>query len=363
MKIKNILRRLSLSLSKNFSVLNRSIMAFAMCLLCFGCTEVKVEKKKKPSTCPQMEIFDLRFNSKEFDEICRRLAKLDLTVVAPGCGIDASQTRLMRLLISKYRVNIPPDAMGNKGFYYSSDSEENRLKFFEIAVKSQHPIIWAMRGGFGTNFIISDLDKRPIPKVKKTLVGFSDTVSLQLFVTQKWGWKAIHAPVMIHLAEGNFSKCNFDTLLDILEERLDQYTIDKVYPINDIARNSKYVTGKLTGGNLTLIQASIGTCWEIQTHGKILFIEDNYMKPHWIYRSMYHLKESGRLHGVKAIVFGRFVSGGEQKEIGRFLCKFADEVDIPVYITDQFGHGNHNKPLIYNAVATFHDNKMTIKVK
>lgn len=338
----------------------KNVIILAVCLFCFGCSEIK---KKELSTSPPLDIFDTRFNDKDFDEICRRIAKIDLTVVAPGSGIDAIQKKLMHLLIKKYHVNIPQTAIDNKRFYYCSDTEQNRIKFFEAAVKSKHKIIWAMRGGFGTNLIISDFNKKPIPKEKKTLVGFSDIVSLQLFVTQKWGWKAIHAPVMIHLAEGNFSKCNFDTLLDILEGRIDQYTIDKIYPINEHAKKKKYVTGKLTGGNLTLIEASIGTCWEIQTHGKILFVEDNNLKPQWIYRSMYHLKEIGKLKEVKAIVFGRFINSGHQKEIGGFLCKFASEVDIPVYATDQFGHGNYNKPLIYDAVATLHNNKMSIQVK
>jgi muramoyltetrapeptide carboxypeptidase len=169
---------------------------------------------------------------------------------------------------------------------------------------------------------------------------------------------------LIHLSSGDFAKGKFDTLLDILEDKVSVYDIDHVFPINVAARKEKTVTGKLTGGNLTLLEASLGTCWEFQTLGKILFVEDINLKPWWIYRTMYHFKEIGKLVGLKAIVFGRFVStGSTQSEVGSFLCKFADSIDIPVYITDQFGHGNCNKPLIYDALATLHDNKMTIQAK
>ncbi len=337
----------------------KKIILFSVCLLFCGCSEIK--EKKMSSIQLEIETFNTLFNNKYFDETCRRISALNPTVVSLGSGIDNFQARLMRLLVRKYKIDIPETSIANKNLYHCADTEKSRISFFETAIKSNHQIIWAMRGGIGTNYIISDLNKKPIPKEKKTLIGFSDTTSMNLFVTQKWNWKAVHAPVLIHLAESVFSKEKFNTLLDILEGRVSEYTIEKVYPINNTAKKKKDVSGRLTGGNLTLIESSIGTCWEIQTKGKILFIEDINLKPQWIYRSMYHLKECGKLDDVKAIVFGKFINSGSQKEIGSYLYKFSSELNIPVYITEKFGHGNYNKPLIYNAMATLSDEKMTIK--
>ena len=335
----------------------KNLCALALFLICIGCVEE--EKRKGPEETPAGT-----FKDEDLDETSKRIAALDMTVVAPGAGITEDHLRTMQILQTKYGVNIPMQAIANKATTYCSDSVQNRLKFMEQAINSPHPIIWAMRGGFGTNMLLADMDKWSIPKEKKILVGFSDTTSLQLFVTQKWGWKSIHAPVLIHLSDQVFSKDKFETLLGILEGTVNTYDINEVYPINAAARKQKVVEGRLTGGNLTLIEASIGTCWEVQTEGKILFLEDINLKPWWIYRSMYHLKESGRLKGLKAIVFGRFVrTGTSQKEVGRTLCEFADSMDIPVYITDQFGHGNHNMPLVYDAKAVLHDKKMTINVE
>lgn len=327
-----------------------SLLAF---LLCLGCVE---QQRRGPVETPQGT-----FKDEELDETSKRIAGLNMTVIAPGAGITEDHIRTMQILRLKYGVNIPLDAIQNKAASYCADSVENRLKSVKQAIDSPHPIIWAMRGGFGTNMLIAEMDKWPIPKEKKMLVGFSDTTSLQLFVTQKWGWKSIHAPVLIHLSDTVFSKDKFETLLDILEGKITKYEIDKIYPINDAARRQKQVDGYLSGGNLTLIEAGIGTCWEMETDGKILFLEDTNLRPWWIYRSMYHLKESGRLKGLKAIVFGRFVkSGFPQSEVGRTLVEFASTIDIPVYATDQFGHGNHNMPLVYNAKAVLHDNKMSV---
>jgi muramoyltetrapeptide carboxypeptidase len=284
-------------------------------------------------------------------------------VVTVGSGINQRQRQLMQSLISRHQVDIPPQALVNRNeFGGFADTLENRLLHFKEAINADSSIIWAMRGGFGSNMLIVDLDKMPIPPNPKTLVGFSDITSMNIFVYQKWNWRAIHAPVLIHLSEHEFTNDKFATLLDILEGKIDSYDIEDLLPINESARQIKEVTGPLTGGNLTLVEASLGTCWEIETEGKILFVEDINLYPEWIYRSMYHLKESGKLSGIKALVFGRFSKGGQRRNIGHCLLAFANSLNVPVYITNQFGHGNHNMPLIYGAPATIHDHRMTVRV-
>lgn len=334
-------------------------LEFFIFLLVSGCSEYQsVQRYTGPEETPAGTFKDCNL-----DETSKRIAVLDMTVVAPGAGITEAHLRTMQILRNKYGVNIPLPAIANKASDYCADSVKNRLKFMQEAIDSPHQIVWAMRGGFGSNMLIEEMDKWPIPKEKKIFVGFSDTTSLQLFVTQKWGWKSVHAPVLIHLSDQVFSPDKFETLLGILEGSVRHYEIDKVYPINSAARLQKTVEGRLTGGNLTLLEASIGTSWEVEVTDKILCVEDINLKPWWIHRSMYHLKESGRLKGLKAIVFGRFVkSGVSQKEVARTLASFAETLDIPVYSTDQFGHGNHNMPLVYDAKAVLHNNKMSIDV-
>ena len=58
-------------------------------------------------------------------------------------------------------------------------------------------------------------------------------------------------------------------------------------PLNDIAKSSVLVNGKLTGGNLTMVQTSIGMSWQIKTKGKILFLEDVNVAPFRLDRELY----------------------------------------------------------------------------
>jgi muramoyltetrapeptide carboxypeptidase len=231
------------------------------------------------------------------------------------------------------------------------------------AINSDHKIIWAVRGGFGTARLVASLNRLPTPAVAKTFVGFCDITPLNLFMAQKWPqWRIIHATVLTYLNEDS-PRNKFDLLLDILENKIKSYDVDHLIPLNEKARTKRNITGKLTGGNLTLLENSLKTCWEIQTKGKIVFIEDVREQPEHIYRMMYHLKEAGKLSEAKAVVFGHFHESGDSERLLLYLKGFAQTTDIPIYLTDRFGHGDYNVPLIYNATAKIHDGKMTISVK
>jgi muramoyltetrapeptide carboxypeptidase len=264
--------------------------------------------------------------------------------------------------LRKLGINIPDSALINNDIFGSADTDDHRLNNFLDAINSDYKIIWAVRGGFGTARLLDSLNRLPNPRVAKTFVGFCDVTSVNLFMAQKWpNWRIIHATVLTYLSEHQ-PQNKFNLLLDILENKINSYSIGNLSPLNEKARTEKNVNGKLTGGNLTIIENSLKTCWEIQTNGKIVFIEDVHEEPEHIYRMMCHLKEAGKLSGAKALVFGYFHKASDQKRVLLHLKGFAQTLDIPVYVTDRFGHGDYNLPLIYNASAIIHDGKMTVAV-
>ncbi len=278
------------------------ICALVLLFLCVGC----VEHEEKAVVIPQSE----DHVCEETDRIYRSIAALDITVVSPAAGITAGRLRDMKLLQKRYGIKLSAAALASKNVVYCSDSVQNRLKSFKDAIQSPNKIIWAMGGGCGTNMLLSEMNKWPTPKERKTVIGFSDVTSLLLFASQKWNWRAIHAPVFSHITNRKLLKTKFATLLGILNGSVKKYDIQNVRPINNEARERKTLAGQLIGGNLTILELGFETCWEIQPRGKILFIEDVNVTPWRIYRSLYHLLESGKLDGVKAIVFGEFTKSG-----------------------------------------------------
>jgi muramoyltetrapeptide carboxypeptidase len=117
--------------------------------------------------------------------------------------------------------------------------------------------------------------------------------------------------------------------------------------------SSSTIIGDLAGGNLTLVENSIGTCWQIQTTKKIIFLEEINEQGYRVDRSLNHIRQAGLLVDVAAIVLGDFTHEKEGRlNIDYALARFAQEITIPIYQSKQFGHGFRNHPLIYNSPAT-----------
>ena len=301
----------------------------------------------------------------ELEAACKRIGDIgEVITVSPGSGLKKEEMDRLRDIAKNYDVEVPSINFQNTYDLSCSNSKEKRLQAFIDAANSNRKVIWAIRGGFGTEMLLADLNKITPPGQKKTFIGFCDSTSINIFLYQNWGWRVIHAPVFMYLLNDGFSLNKFDRLLDILEGKLNSYDISPLKPFNKKAQFIKNeISGTLTGGNLTLVESSLGTCWEIKTDDKILFLEDAHERAGSIYRSLYHLKEAGKLNNVRAIVLGTFLDGGSQKIVKDFLKRFASTLkDIPVYTTNQIGHGYHNAPIIYGADATIRNGKMTIYV-
>ncbi|MBO4405582.1 MAG: LD-carboxypeptidase [Alphaproteobacteria bacterium] len=305
---------------------------------------------------------DRASQNKKRQDTLKRLAKLKVSYVAPAGGVDANFRKEYLKDIRKFGVSIPNEAFVNKNICRFSDTDSNRLLRLKHSINSDSKIIWAMRGGFGSYKLINSLKNLPDPKKKKVLIGFSDITALNLYVSQNWkNWTVIHAPMIVHLAKDQYHHPSWNMLLDILENKISQYKMTVLSPLNKAGEKAKIgkIRGKLTGGNLTLIESGLKTSWEIDTDDKILFIEDCHETAPSIYRSMHHLKEAGKLSKAKAIIFGHFVGVSEYK---KYLKHFASESNIPMFITDQFGHGKNNLPLVYNADGCIEGNSLTVKL-
>ena len=303
-----------------------------------------------------------KVQNKERQNTLKRLAKLKVSYVSPATGIVKEFLEEYQKDIRKFGVQVPDEAFIDKNICRFSDTDDNRFDWLKQSVYSDSDIVWTTRGGFGSYKLIGRLAALPRPKKNKILIGFSDITALNLYVSQNWkNWTVIHAPMTVHLAKDKYHHPSWTLLLDILENKITQYKMTVLTPLNKAGEKARIsgIHGKLTGGNLTLIESSLKTSWEIDTDGKILFIEDCNETAPSIYRSMYHLKEAGKLSKAKAIVFGHFVGVSKYE---KYLKHFASEMDIPVFITDQFGHGKNNFPLVYNADGCIKDYTLTVKL-
>lgn len=164
--------------------------------------------------------------------------------------------------------------------------------------------IMCLRGGYGTPRILDRLDYDIIRRNPKVFVGYSDITAIHIAINQLCGLATVHGPMpssdMLEDFD-EFSKCSFFRTV-MCNEPLGEL---KNPPETDI---TSLVGGKsrgvVVGGNLSLIAATIGTPYEINTRGKLLLLEEVDEEPYSIDRMLTQLRLSGKLDDCCGIILG-----------------------------------------------------------
>jgi len=233
---------------------------------------------------------------------------------------------------------------------------EQQWEHFKAALYSDAKVIWCLRGGYGSMRLIPFLEKLIPPKKPKLLIGFSDITALHIFFNQKWNWPTLHGRTISQLHPDWEKNEEHHQLIDLLYGKIDEVSYSNLTPLNDAAKKSGTIEGTITGGNLRLIQTSLGTPWEIKPKEKMLFIEDVSERGYSIDRMLEQLLQAKILNAdLKALLIGDFTEGLEkngQNLIPQALQRFADRVNYPVIMGLPCGHAKgSNAPLPFNTPA------------
>lgn len=271
-------------------------------------------------------------------------------IVAPSSKCHPSVLENIKQLIESWELqcHFPDDLFGENLLYANSD--EKRFAHLEHALSnSTSKAIWCLLGGCGATRLIPMLSKMKPPICPKIFIGFSDITALHIFFQKQWGWSTIHGPSGYQASLNKVSPDSVNKLKCILFNKNHLLSYDKMIPLNELAKNHSQISATVTGGNLHLIQASIGTPWQIDSTNKIVFIEEVNERAYRVDRSLVHLSQAGIFNQAKAIIFGDFIDPGEPD--GKFLVKetlkeFANQCAIPVLQINDIGHGQINYPIL-----------------
>lgn len=203
-----------------------------------------------------------------------------------------------------YKVVIGKNVNKTKGFVAASE-EERAADFNEMFRRDDIDAVFVTQGGYGSAQIIHLIDFDAVRNSPKILTGFSDITSLHLAIHKKSKVVTFHGPGM--------SRFNPKELTDYTKEHFFK-ALSSTEPIGEIklADNKAWLhsigpgvaEGELIGGNLTLVCASLGTPYEIDTRDRILLIEDVETEP-WIFdHNLSHLRNAGKLKDVRGIIVG-----------------------------------------------------------
>ena len=266
--------------------------------------------------------------------------------VSSADKVDLSVQKLMEL---GFKVKVGKSCLSKYGYLSGQDDVRAEDLNSMFADKSIDGII-CIKGGYGTPRILDQLDYSMIEKNPKLFAGYSDITALHIAFNQICKLVTFHGPMPASdmLSDfGEFSKNSFTKAItekEVLGELRNPVGVDVKTLIKGKA------TGHIVGGNLSLITATIGSKYEIDTKGKILFIEDIDEQPYRIDRMLTQLRLAGKLEDCTGIIIGDWnncVPSGSNASLT--LEEIIKDIIVPA-----------GKPTIFNFKAGHCEPKITI---
>ena len=268
-------------------------------------------------------------------------------IITPAKSIEAKYIKLAIQLFESWglQVEVGAHALGQHHYFSGTDSE--RIADLQWAVN--HPTAKAIicaRGGYGTIRIVDEVDYSNFLNNPKWMVGFSDVTVLHNKLHADLNLPTIHGLAPLYLDQ---LETDSETLLTLKKALFgDSLEID----FTPSTLNKKgIVTGTLVGGNLAILESLIGTSLDIDTEGKILFLEDVSEYAYKIDRMFWSLKKSGKLKGLRGLVIGGLTDIKQSEAV--FGCaieiviqELVSEYDFPVAFNFPAGHQLDNRAII-----------------
>ncbi len=307
---------------------------------------------KKPTPGMMALMHSLSFNTQG---IWKPLQAGDsVFVVAPARQGKQDELALVRDFLEQWglKAHIPEDLIGEDLLCANSDA--SRLKHLIEALNSpESAAVWCLRGGYGCTRLMPELLSLKPSTPPKWFIGFSDITALHLWLNDQWHWPTLHGPGIRQLAAHEMSERTFDLVKGVLFGERPLLLYPELLALNSSAHELKQLQAPLSGGNLSLIQSSIGTPWQFEAQNKIVLLEEISEAPYRVDRSLNHLLQAKRFEGVSAIILGDFTDdhSPEEKKIDEVLQRFADSMACPVYRLRGVGHGQQNLPMPLGVMA------------
>jgi muramoyltetrapeptide carboxypeptidase len=293
-----------------------------------------------------------------------------IAFVAPAGPADAEKVGKAKERFEKlgFKVKVPPTLTRRKDRYLAG-SDDDRAAEFNAAVKDRDVrAVFAIKGGYGLTRILDLIDYKAIAENPKIICGFSDLTALHLAVARKCRLVTFHSPMPqygLYRDDAGFGYSN-DLFWRTL--RADKYPKGGGYtiPLPDDGPKPQQLRpgkarGRLVGGNLSLIAATVGTPYEIEASGNILLLEDTGEKAYRVDRMLSQMKLAGLLDKFAGAVIGTF-DGADEEELAAVLRDYFGKRKIPVLTNFPVGHTPYNATLPHGGLVEVDADNRVVKV-
>jgi muramoyltetrapeptide carboxypeptidase len=243
--------------------------------------------------------------------------------------------------------------------YFGGTSQQREEDLHAAFANPDTRAVMALRGGYGSNYLLEHLNLQTIAAHPKPFFAYSDLTAVQLRLLDQIGLPAFHGPMLaadfyrrdgVHLPSFRAALAG------------DPYSVDASEGLRLLKPpppGSDRVKGTLYGGCLSILVSLLGTAWEPATEGKLLFLEDTGAKPYQIDRMLWQLRQAGKFEDVPGIIFGEMLhcaSPGTGPELlENTILSALEGFPGPVAIGLRSGHvSRQNVTLVFGIEAELH---------
>ena len=230
-----------------------------------------------------------------------------------------------------------------RDLYFAGPAERRARELEDMFVRDDIRAIVCARGGYGSNYLLPSLDSKALDLEKiaghpKIFVGYSDLTTLLTVFADSANLVTFHGPMAAKdfaIADGVDLASWQNALSGTAEWDIGEGSGAKPLLAGE-------ADGTLYGGCLSILVAALGTPYDIQTAGTILFLEDLAAKPYQIDRMLMQLKLAGKFKGVQGIVFGEMMdcrqSPTQDYTLEEVVLRVVGDRGIPVAYGLRSGH-------------------------
>lgn len=224
--------------------------------------------------------------------------------------------------------------------------------------------VFCIRGGYASAHLLDSIDYDLIRRHPKIFVGYSDITAMHLAINKNSRLVTFHGPIVLSrftdYTQQHFRKALFETApIGKVTNPPDTNELRPAHTLRTIRPGR--ASGPLTGGNLSLISTTLGTPFEIDTRGRILFLEDVEEQAYSVDRMLTQLRLAGKFDGVAGVIWGECQDCGPRAfqpsavlpfSLGEVVDNILGELKVPVLSGLTIGHTNDQLTLPLGIAAT-----------
>ena len=268
-------------------------------------------------------------------------------IVAPASNIDrdalaAGCAALERLGYQPYFL----DSIFDRDLYFAGNIERRIMELEHMFYNPNVRAILCARGGYGTNYLLPHLDADRLLPHPKPFIGYSDNTALLTWLADR-GLVTFHGPMVTK----DFSQddgVNLESWRAVLGSAAECEEIFR--PDEARVLRAGKAEGTLYGGCLSILVASLGTPYEIQTDDAILFLEDIGEKPYQVDRMLMQLRLAGKLNTVRGVIFGQMLDcvqpNAKDYTLEEVIVRVIGDLNVPIVFGLASGHVNRGNRVL-----------------